>query len=421
MKPLQRILNIGIDPSLTPKEVNDLKLINSVSAAAALLCFILFFAALTVMDTAYLTLNVFTGLACVAILVSNYLGKRTLALVLFTSILPLDMVIYVYLFGNISAELYLIPGAIFAIYLLYPKPVISRLIFLIIALAFFGSKLILYYKYNSPTLDELGSVLFFPNVVLSFILIYISAHLYRSFQEEQRKELEESKMVRERMISILTHDLRSPIVSLKQLLEYAEREELSKEELRHYLKRVNKSLGSTSEMIDKVLHWANSQVKGMHTNKSSFDLTKLGQELIDLHQEEANRKGISLKFERDKNIEVKADRDMMMLAINNLVCNAIKFSPMESGEVKLSMEHQNGGRDRVLISIEDNGPGLSKNDLDHIFKMDKAISLGTDGEKGVGLGLLISREFITMNAGEIDLGLKKGKGTKLEVTLPVES
>ncbi len=136
---------------------------------------------------------------------------------------------------------------------------------------FATSKLILLWKFDTPILNELHGVLYFPNIVASLILTYLATIMFRRFQETQRQELNRINQIKERLISIISCDLRSSVVSLKQLLSYAQNENLSDAQFKEYLKRLNTSLNYTYEMIDKVLFWANNQMKGIQVERELSD------------------------------------------------------------------------------------------------------------------------------------------------------
>jgi signal transduction histidine kinase len=242
------------------------------------------------------------------------------------------MMTYVFIFGSIGIELYLIPGATFATYLLYPSKWKSALFFVYLLLLFVSSKLILLWKFDTPVLNELQGVLYFPNIVLALSLTYLATLMFRSFQEDQRIELNRSNQVKQRLISIISHDLRSPVISLKQLLGYAEKVGLEEDEFKDYLKRLTTSVQYTSEMIDKVLFWANNQMKGIEVEKKNFDIGQLVEEELDVAQESAKQKEVKLNFHRNGELTVDADPEMLRLVLSNVVNNAVKFSPKKVGE-----------------------------------------------------------------------------------------
>ena len=417
MKTLTNLLRAGVFPKHSFKETNDLVLINTISLSGASICFVLFFVAIPTFEWPYLGLTLFTAVTCLLIMVSNYFHKFQLAIFFFLVIVPAVMMTYVFIFGSIGIELYLIPGATFATYLLYPSKWKSALFFVYLLLLFVSSKLILLWKFDTPVLNELQGVLYFPNIVLALSLNYLATLMFRSFQEDQRIELNRSNQVKQRLISIISHDLRSPVISLKQLLDYAEKVGLEEDEFKEYLKRLTTSVQYTSEMIDKVLFWANNQMKGIEVEKKNFDIGQLVEEVLDVAQESAKQKEVKLNFHRNGELTVDADPEMLRLVLSNVVNNAVKFSPKKVGEVSVGISKMEGF---ACVEVKDKGIGMSESEMEQIFALEKTVSLGSDGEKGAGIGLVLSKELIEMNGGELLAFRNEERGMRMCITLPAK-
>jgi len=417
MKTLTNLLRAGVLPKDSFKETNDLVLINTISLSGASICFVLFFVALPTFEWPYLGLTLFTAVTCLLIMVSNYFHKFQLAIFFFLVIAPAVMMTYVFIFGSIGIELYLIPGATFATYLLYPSKWKSALFFFTSSCFLVSSKLILLWKFDTPVLNELQGVLYFPNIVLALSLTYLATLMFRSFQEDQRIELNRSNQVKQRLMSIISHDLRSPVISLKQLLGYAEKVGLEEDEFKEYLKRLTTSVQYTSEMIDKVLFWANNQMKGIEVEKKNFDIGQLVEEVLDVAQESAKQKEVKLNFHRNGELTVDADPEMLRLVLSNVVNNAVKFSPKKVGEVSVGISKMEGF---ACVEVKDNGIGMSESEMEQIFALEKTVSLGSDGEKGAGIGLVLSKELIEMNGGELLAFRNEERGMRMCITLPAK-
>jgi signal transduction histidine kinase len=246
--------------------------------------------------------------------------------------------------------------------------------------------------------------------------MYLATIIYRGQQENQREELDRSNKVKNGLISIISHDLRAPIVSLKQLLDYAEQEELSEQQFKEYLQRLNASVNYTSDMIDKVLFWANNQMKGMKVQKKKFSVEGLVEEVLAVSEESANQKGIEVELRPNGGLEVEADPQMIRLVMINVINNAIKFSPVNQGKVEINITKK---QSFACVDIQDNGKGMDDSQMKQLFSLEKTVSLGTDGEKGAGIGMVLSKELITMNKGDIIPSSEPGKGTSICLKLPL--
>jgi hypothetical protein len=183
MKALKSILRCGVRSEYSFKEANDLFLVNSISLGGESICFVLFFVSLPVFEWQYLSLILFTGLACLTILASNHFHWYNLAYFIFLGGIPTVMMVYVYLFGPIGIELYIIPGAAFAAYLLYPSKLRSALIFVYLLMLFVISKYILLTRWDTPVLNDLQNAIYFPNVVFALIHVSGDHHLPRATGE----------------------------------------------------------------------------------------------------------------------------------------------------------------------------------------------------------------------------------------------
>ncbi len=231
--------------------------------------------------------------------------------------------------------------------------------------------------------------------------------------ELKNNELAELNKLKDKFISILAHDLRSPIRSLSGILHLAEVQGLTEEELRDLLKNIKKRTDQTSQLIDNLLEWTLLQMNRITVNKVEFDLKEKVENNVKLLSDTTSKK---LKIKIDiPSIIVKADENMIDLAIRNILSNSIKFTDDE-GEIKLSVTER--VKD-VVLSIKDNGIGLTKQELDSIFDEKKIITkTGTFNEPGTGLGLKLSKEFVEKNGGSIWVESEKNQGCTFSFSVP---
>jgi two-component system sensor histidine kinase/response regulator len=235
--------------------------------------------------------------------------------------------------------------------------------------------------------------------------------------QRQAKELGNINGAKDKLFSIISHDLRSPLSSLKGLMDLVIEGVLSKDEFLPVAQNLKHSLESVQENLDNLLYWAQSQLKGLQVNPETFVLSELVNEKIKFFQEIGRSKNISIVNGVDDDLEVFADKNHVRLVFRNLIANAIKFS-MFGGTIVIS---QREADDRVEISVSDTGVGMSTKDLAKLFSSQIHFSnLGTQKEKGIGIGLLLTKEFVEKNGGSISVSSELGKGSTFTFTLKRE-
>lgn len=232
--------------------------------------------------------------------------------------------------------------------------------------------------------------------------------------EVELKELNASK---DKFFSIISHDLRSPFVSLLGFSEYMAKytDELDPEETKDYLTRIYKSAKNIFTLIDNLLQWSRLQTGGIPFSPAEFNLKPVVDQVINLLNETAVTKFITLTNKVAAPIEVYADQNMIETVIRNLISNAIKFTE-EKGEVVVDAKIQD---DDVLIMVSDNGVGMDSETIKGLFKIDvQYTTSGTRQETGTGLGLVLCKEFIEKNNGTIWAESISGSGSKFRFLLP---
>jgi two-component system sensor histidine kinase/response regulator len=219
-----------------------------------------------------------------------------------------------------------------------------------------------------------------------------------------------------KLFSIVAHDLRSPLASIQSYLELLTAYPLNedeKKEIEHKLLSLTKN---TSNMMSNLLSWSKSQLEGVRVNIRPMDLLKTLRDMLKVETSIAHEKGISLTYHLSENMFVLADADMLMLVIRNLISNAIKFTPA-GGNIQLlaAMDEE------CTITIVDSGEGISEERQKDVFSLKAKSTFGTNNEKGVGLGLILCKEFTALQHGRISFISSPGKGTSFMITIPVFS
>lgn len=237
--------------------------------------------------------------------------------------------------------------------------------------------------------------------------------------------LRESNAAKDRFFTILAHDLRGPFNSLLGLTEIIalQPETVDDNRKERFIQLIYTSLKNISNLIENLLEWSQSQQGTISFNPKEIKLEPLIQETVDLLSEGGFLKQITIRVNIDKSTKLLADENMVKTIVRNLISNAIKFTHKE-GLIKIYVGKpvSNEGRNFTEIIIEDNGVGITKNDLSKLFKIDSGFSnLGTENEKGTGLGLVLVKEFVKKHDGTIVVESERGIGTKVIFTLPTRS
>ena len=232
----------------------------------------------------------------------------------------------------------------------------------------------------------------------------------------QKQELEVANSTKEKFFSIIAHDVKNPLSSIIGITELLQLNVGSYpiEKLKEYLKVVHDSANRIDILLMNLLSWAKAQTGSIKANKLSFNL----KEVIDTNQklfcQSLNDKNITLLNNCSANIPVVADRDMIDTVIRNLISNAIKFTP-ENRTITLQDEVND---DSIQLDIIDTGIGMDDQTLSGAFKKNKSISYGTNEERGMGLGLLICKEFLEMNNCQLLIKSVPQKGSTFSVLFP---
>jgi len=235
--------------------------------------------------------------------------------------------------------------------------------------------------------------------------------------EVANRQLKETNTTKDKLFSIIAHDLRAPFTVLLGFSELLGRN-AQNYDTGHFeviVSNIQSAARSAFELLENLFLWATAQKKQLNYNPETTDLTEILQELTRNARTIAVTKNISVNCIPAEKLMVFADVNMLKVILHNLINNAIKFTyPGGQIEIRASL-----GKKSVEISISDNGMGMSKEKIRHLFNIEaNKTSSGTANEKGTGLGLLICKEFIEMHKGNLLIQSKVGKGSTFTVVFP---
>lgn len=234
------------------------------------------------------------------------------------------------------------------------------------------------------------------------------------------KQLSLANSEKDKLFSIMAHDLRSPMGSIMKLSELLVENihDFEEEELSEVSGTLYKSATQTFQLLNDLLAWSALQMGRGSMKKELFPIRQTVSEVLSLLKPEAERKQISLVAEMEENLVVFADKFAIETVLRNLVNNAIKFTP-PSGKIIVNALLNDVN---VTVSVIDNGIGIPKEKQEKMFKVDSLNSTpGTEGEKGTGFGLLLCKDLIGKNGGTLWLVSEKDQGSTFSFTLPVEN
>lgn len=236
--------------------------------------------------------------------------------------------------------------------------------------------------------------------------------------KKTENSLKELIATKDKLFSIIAHDLRSPfnsIIGFSELL-IENSNDILLEDSEQYIKIINSAAKNTLILLDNLLNWAKSQTGQLSFNPEKILFSEVVQEIITLSKSIAKSKNITLEYSCVANLEVFVDVNMLNTVIRNLISNAIKFTNV-GGYIKVSAELK---QDQVEITISDNGIGINKEKCNELFSItSNTTTLGTADENGSGLGLVLCKEFIQKNNGDIWVESEENKGSNFIFTLPI--
>jgi signal transduction histidine kinase len=233
--------------------------------------------------------------------------------------------------------------------------------------------------------------------------------------EQQAVQLLLNNQEKDKLFSIIAHDLRVPLHSLKDVLDFLKENSLPEAEIKKIMEELRRDVDYSAELINNLLFWANSQLGGMVVSPVVLSVHQLASETVNLFVKQAADKKIILKNELDPALCGYADKDMIQVLIRNLVSNAVKFC--RSGDLIVIQGKKTG--DAIEVCVADTGIGIRKDILRKISLKENVTTLGTANEKGTGLGMLLCREFAEANKGLFRVESEEGKGSRFYFTIPV--
>ncbi len=237
----------------------------------------------------------------------------------------------------------------------------------------------------------------------------------------QTEELRKTIMGRDKLYSVIAHDLRSPMGSIKMVLNMLILNlpgEMIGDEMYELLTMANQTTEDVFALLDNLLKWTKSQIGKLKVVYQNIDMVEVVEGVIEIFVMVAGLKKITIKFETSADsMAVYADIDMIKTVIRNLISNAIKFSN-EDSEILVKLEEKDG---MAVVGVQDHGCGIDEDNQKKLLHADTHFStFGTNNEEGSGLGLLLCKDFVNKNGGDLWFTSTKGLGSTFSFSIPLK-
>jgi PAS domain S-box-containing protein len=256
-----------------------------------------------------------------------------------------------------------------------------------------------------------------PNFLAGYTIDITEQKLAEQALKESEARLRELNATKDKFFSIIAHDLKSPFNSIIGFSNILAQQIQDKDyaAIEEYAVIIQNSSQQALDLLMNLLEWSQSQTGRIVFNPENINIVDLINQSTELFIALAQQKSITIISELPVNQPVFSDKSMINTILRNLISNAIKFT-RTGGEIVISMEQM---PDELVVSVSDNGVGIDKESISKLFRIDKSCStLGTENEKGTGLGLLLCKEFVERHRGRIWAESESGKGSKFFFSIP---
>jgi two-component system, sensor histidine kinase and response regulator len=270
------------------------------------------------------------------------------------------------------------------------------------------------------SITYLGSILGITFLLLTVKSFYQTqkgkTELHRNELMLVNRDLSKINFQKDKIIAIITHDLKNPLQSIVQTLELInETHDLSLEEMEFIHSELLKNTKRTYSMMENILEWSSFELKSQHSRMREVDLSSLLLDTLEIMKAIAKQKGVNLQVNFSCNPTLWIESDRLLLIVRNLIQNAIKFTNI-GGLIKLEI---NQDHNETVITVADNGIGMSEKQLNELFKLEVKPTYGTAQEKGTGMGLHLCYQNAQKIGAELTVQSIEGKGSSFMLRIPI--
>ena len=232
--------------------------------------------------------------------------------------------------------------------------------------------------------------------------------------EEQKAELTELNSLKNKLFSVIAHDLKSPMYALRNLFRNMHQQNMPAEDMKQLVPEVLMDLNYTIGLMENLLQWSKTQMESSAVRAEELDMDRMIVDVLQLLRLQAEAKQIYIQNRHGEPVVALADKEMVSLVLRNLLSNAIKFTPQQ-GRIEVGV---NETQDCIEVYVQDSGTGISREALKKINENNFYTTKGTASESGTGLGLMLCKEFLAKNGGHMHIESEPGKGSTFSFTLP---
>ena len=232
--------------------------------------------------------------------------------------------------------------------------------------------------------------------------------------EMQAQELKKLNALKDKLFSIVSHDLKGPVLGVKEILDLSKRGYMTTDDFAEILPALSDSMDGVAMLLENLLAWSRSQLKGEYMDRTVFDVYQLIQQQKAWVEPVALLKKIHVDLESEGSVMVFADKHMVELVIRNLLNNAVKFCSV-GDNILIQVTNR---KEDVKISVKDTGAGISRDNLERLRQGDSFTTFGSNNEAGTGLGLLLVRDYVEKNGGKLWIDSQENEWAEFSFVLP---
>jgi signal transduction histidine kinase len=264
------------------------------------------------------------------------------------------------------------------------------------------------------------NIVLFVAVILGIMFLILLLQYKRAIKlnnklKKREEELEQSNNMKDKLFSIIGHDLRGPISNITSMLQLLNGETITPDEKKYLMDGLIIHTKASAETLDKLLFWGQAQLKGISLNQQDFDSENIVRNNLSLIQMQAMQKKIVVTSKVPPGTRIKADPVHFDFVVRNLLSNAVKFTRIGGNVTIGAIEGQERGF--VTFYVHDNGVGIAKERLSYIFETFGKSTRGTANEKGTSIGLMLCKEYVAKNGGRIWVQSELGNGATFSFTM----
>ncbi|WP_270090693.1 sensor histidine kinase [Sphingobacterium sp. SYP-B4668] len=389
----------------------------------ALICIFptIYFATVNFIEHRYLlsTINLFSTISSLSVLLFQYYGKLNFAKVM--------LLASNYLFFFAGALLYRNGGEYFLLCILIVSMLLydSRRVHVVFGTAvilaiviIYTSPIIVFFEKSVPRSRAVYNIV----SALAFILVVVNFFkqiIYNNMRkiEQQRLKLQSINQEKEKVFSIIAHDIKSPFASLEGMVCALKEQLLHGAAAPEFIQHLHQQIIQQNQTLDDLLQWGSSNLRGIEHRSETVIVKPILDDIIRLFDEQIRLKQLTIHLNINDETAVFANKDHVIVILRNFISNAIKFS-YTKGQISI---YTSVNKELTFIHIKDEGVGINASQSALLFNIVQHKSLGTGDEPGAGLGLVLCRDLIERNNGEVDIKSIPNEGSVFSVGLPTQN